>query len=51
MAFADNTRAGTFSEKDISFHDILQCTISREDVAFIEDNNGPNNRTVYFGIH
>lgn len=51
VAFIENTRAGKFSDTDISFHEILQCTISREDVIFLENNNIQDVGTILYGIH
>ena len=51
VEFVENTRAGRFSGMDISFREILQCTISREDVIFLENNNLQDVGTILYGIH
>ena len=50
VAFVEDTRAGKFSDTDISFREILQCTISREDVIFLENNNIQDVGTILYGI-
>ena len=37
VAFVEKTRAGEFSDKNISFREVLKCSISREDVNFYEN--------------
>jgi hypothetical protein len=51
MTFVENTREGKFSDKDVSFREILQCTISREDVIFLENDITQDVGTVLYGIH
>ena len=50
VAFIENTRDGQFSKENVSFRELLQCTISREDVVFLDDNI-QNVGTVLYGIH
>lgn len=51
VEFVENTRAGRFSGTDISFRELLQCTISREDVILLENNNIQDVGTILYGIH
>lgn len=51
VAFIEDTRAGRFSDKDISIREILRCTISREDVIFFENNNIQDVGTILYGVH
>lgn len=51
VAFIEDTKAGRFSDKEISFREILQCTISRENVTFFENNNIQDVGTILYGIH
>jgi len=51
MDFISDTREGKFSNDNVSFQEILQCTISREDVVFLENDNIQNEETFLYGIH
>lgn len=51
IAFVENTRAGKLSDKDISYREVLQCFISRDDVDFLENDNVQEVGTVLYGIH
>lgn len=51
VAFVEETRAGKFSDRDISFREIVQCTISREDIVFLENENVHDAGAVLYGIH
>lgn len=51
QSFIEDTKKGKFSEDDISFREILQCTIVRESVSYIEDVKVQNIGTVLYGIY
>ena len=51
VAFVEKTRAGEFSDKNISFCEVLKCSISREDVNFYDNDNVQEVGTVLYGIH
>ena len=37
QSFIEDTREGKYSGDNVSFKEILQCRITREDVLYIED--------------
>ncbi len=51
MSFIEETREGKFSEDNISFRELLQCTITREDVAYFENDNSQNVGAVLYGLY
>lgn len=51
VAFVEKTRAGEYSDKNISFREVLRCSISSEDVNLFENNNVQDVGTVLYGIH
>lgn len=51
MSFIEDTREGKFSEENVSFRELLQCTITRQDVAYFENDNCQNVGTVLYGLY
>ena len=51
IGFISDTRDGKYTNHNVSFQEIIQCTISREDVSFLENDNIQNEETFLYGIH
>lgn len=51
IGFISDTRDGKYTNDNVSFQEIIQCTISREDVSFLENDNIQNEETFLYGIH
>jgi hypothetical protein len=51
QAFVEETKDGKYSGNNVSFKEILQCTITREDVSYVEDDKVQNVGTVLYGIY
>mgnify|MGYP006908903217 CR=1 FL=1 len=51
QSFIEDTREGKYSGDNVSFKEILQCTITREDVLYIEDEKVQNVGAVLYGIY
>ncbi len=50
LDFIENTKDGKFSERGVSITELLKCTISREEVTYIQNENFQHNEIILYGL-
>ena len=50
LDFIENTKDGKFTEGRISITELLKCTISREEVSFIQNESLQPNELILYGL-
>lgn len=50
LDFIENTKDGKFSEGGVSVTELLKCTISREEVAYIQNESIQPNEIILYGL-
>ena len=50
LDFIENTKDGKFSEGGVSITELLKCTISREEVTYIQNENFQHNEIILYGL-
>ncbi len=51
LDFIENTKEGKFTEDGVSFTELLKCTISREEIAYIENENFQHGEIILYGLN
>lgn len=51
VAFVEKARTGEYSDKKPSFREILRCSISREDVILLENDDVQDVGMVLYGLY
>lgn len=49
LSFIENTKEGKFT-KGVSITELLKCTISREEVAYIQNESFQPNEIILYGL-
>ena len=50
LDFIEKTKEGKFTELGVSFTKLLKCTISREEVSFVQNENLQHNEIILYGL-
>lgn len=48
--FIENTKDGKFTERGFSITELLKCNISREEIAYIQNENFQHNEIILYGL-
>lgn len=51
LDFIENTREGKFTEGGVSITELLKCTISREEVSYIQNEDLQQNGIILYGLN
>lgn len=51
LDFIEDTKDGKFTEKRFSISELLNCSISREEVEFIQNDNIQASEIFLYGLH
>lgn len=51
LDFIESTKKGMFTEKGVSITELLKCTISREDVVYIQNESPQTNEIILYGLN
>lgn len=51
LSFIENTKEGKFTEEGVSITELLKCTISREEVAYIQNESFQPNEFILYGLN
>lgn len=51
LGFIENTKEGKFTEGGVSITELLKCTISREEVAYIQNEGFQPNEIILYGLN
>ena len=51
LDFIEDTKEGKFTEKDFSITGLLKCSISHEEVEYIQNVNVPTCEIVLYGLN
>ncbi len=50
LNFIEDTKDGKFTEEGVSITELLKCSISREEVEFIQNENLQTNEIILYGL-
>ena len=50
LDFIENTKDGKFTKGRVSITELLKCTISREEVSFIQNESLQPNEIILYGL-
>ncbi|MBQ9163753.1 MAG: hypothetical protein IJ163_03145 [Bacteroidaceae bacterium] len=49
--FIENTKEGKFTEESVTIEELLKCSISHEDVDYIQNENIQTSEIFLYGLH
>lgn len=51
LDFIEDTKDGKFTEQEFSISELLKCSISREEVEYIRNDNIQTSEIFLYGLH
>lgn len=51
LDFIENAKEGKYTEDEVSIRLLLKCTISREEVTYIQNESNQTSETILYGLN
>lgn len=51
LEFIEETKRGKYTNEELSIQELIECTITREEIAYLNNNELEANVTVLYGIN
>ncbi len=51
LEFIEETKRGKYTNEEFSIQELIECTITREEIAYLSNNELEANVTVLYGIN